>query len=84
MPKEYIIPYVCGLASHYFLDMCTSNGLPLYILGGKRIRLPLITYKSGNDFMEYGLLAVYVPGVLSISFKSMITVNQIISNIIKF
>ncbi|KZL92810.1 metal-dependent hydrolase [Clostridium magnum] len=84
LPKEYIIPYACGLASHYLLDMCTSNGLALYLLGGKRIRIPLITYKSGNDFMEYGLLAVYVLGVLSVSLKSTITVNQFLSNIIKF
>ena len=69
LPQQYIIPYILGLGSHYLLDMCTSYGLPLYLLKGKRIRLPIITYKSGNNIMEYGLLAAYVLGIFSLFTK---------------
>lgn len=68
LTDAWTIPYTCGLASHYILDMFTAYGLPLYIFKGKKIRFP-ITYRSGNDFMEYGILGLYVLVVLGISIK---------------
>jgi membrane-bound metal-dependent hydrolase YbcI (DUF457 family) len=68
LSEAWIVPYICGLASHYILDMFTAYGLPLYIFKGKKLRFP-INYKSGNNFMEYGILGLYVLVVLGISIK---------------
>lgn len=69
LPEAWTLPYTCGLASHYILDMFTSYGLPLYLFKGRKIKFP-ITYRSGNDFMEYGILGLYILVVLGISIKS--------------
>jgi hypothetical protein len=69
LSQALIIPYVVGVLSHYVLDLCTAYGLPLYLLGGKRLRFPIINYHSGNNLMEYGLLACYCVAVFTIAIK---------------
>lgn len=71
LPHEYITPYIIGLASHYFLDMFTAYGLPIYILGNKRVKIPFINYHSGNDFMEYALLTIYILTIVLITNTAM-------------
>lgn len=68
LSEAWTVPYICGLASHYILDMFTAYGLPLYLFKGKKLRFP-IHYKSGNNLMEYGILGLYVLVVLGVSIK---------------
>jgi len=65
-----LIPYIAGLASHYFLDSFTKYGLPLYLFKGKRFRMPL-SYSSGDTLSEYFILSIYSVGIGLIGLQYM-------------
>jgi membrane-bound metal-dependent hydrolase YbcI (DUF457 family) len=73
--SEYLIPYLAGVFSHYLLDSFTSKGLPLYLLGGKRLRMPITYNSSTNPIFEKIILTSYV--VLIVMVFDPILVNNI-------
>lgn len=57
--QAYTLAFMIGVISHYIADMFNTYGLPLYLLGGKRIRMPFC-YNINNKYIEYVLVSSYV------------------------
>lgn len=75
IPNQYKYPFLIGIIlGHYLMDMFTEYGLPIYLLGIKHFRIPIIHFNSSNWIAEMLVTICYIGIVLLVKYPNIIVI----------